>query len=164
PALVATLEPGPYTVIVSGADGGTGTGVVGVFELDHPESPLVNISTRAQVTGSDVMIAGFVVQGGGPRKVAVTVAGPSLGPAGIANPLANPTLTLVRQSDGTVITANDDWQSGATAAQLLAAHFAPADPAEPGVLLLLDPGAYTAIVQGVGGTTGVAVVGVFAVP
>jgi alpha-tubulin suppressor-like RCC1 family protein len=165
PAIVATLAPGAYTAIVSGADGGTGSGVVGIFELDHPEAPLINISTRAQVlTGNDVMIAGFVVQGASPQKVAVTVAGPSLRSAGITDALGDPMLTLVRQSDGAVIASNDNWQAGATAPQLQAAGFAPASALEPGVLLSLDPGAYTVIVQGVSNTTGVAVVGVFAVP
>ena len=165
PAIVATLAPGAYTAIVSGADGGTGTGVVGIFELDHPEAPLINISTRAQVlTGEDVMIAGFVVQGTAPQNVAVTVAGPSLGSAGITNALGDPMLTLVRQSDGAVIASNDNWEAGGTAGQLQAAGFAPASSLEPGVLLSLVPGAYTVVVQGAGNTTGVAVVGVFAVP
>ena len=73
-------------------------------------------------------------------------------------------LTVVRQSDGAVIASNDNWGDSATAADLQAAGFAPASPLEPGVLLSLDPGAYTVIVQGVGNTTGVAVVGVFAAP
>ena len=39
-------------------------GIVAVYEVDRPEVPLINISTRGQVlTGNDVMIAGFVVQG-----------------------------------------------------------------------------------------------------
>jgi hypothetical protein len=104
------------------------------------------------------------VQGASPQKVAVTVAGPSLRSAGITNALGDPMLTLVRQSDGAVIASNDNWQAGATAPQLQAAGFAPASALEPGVLLSLDPGAYTVIVQGVSNTTGVAVVGVFAVP
>ncbi|HET7379961.1 MAG TPA: hypothetical protein VFJ24_07970, partial [Gaiellales bacterium] len=164
-AIVATLAPGAYTAIVSGSDGGTGIGVVGVFELDHPETPLVNISTRAhtQLIQSDVLIAGFVVQGASPQQVAVTVAGPSLRAAGITNALANPMLVVARP-DGALIALNDDWQSDAAAAQLQAAGFAPADPAEPGVPLTLDPGPYTAIVRSTDGTTGVAVVGVFAVP
>jgi len=164
-AILARLAPGAYTAVVSGAGGATGVSVVAVYEIDRPETPLINISTRAQVlTGNDVVIAGFVVQGGAPQKVAITVAGPSLGSAGIINPLADPMLTVVRQSDGAIIASNDNWADGATAADLQAAGFAPASPLEPGLLLSLDPGAYTAIVQGVGNTTGVAVVGVFAAP
>jgi len=163
--LAVTLPPGAYTAIVQGVGGGVGVSVIGVFEVDHPETALVNISTRGLVqTGGNVMIAGFIVSGTGSQKVAVTATGPSLVPFGIPNPLANPTLTIVRSSDQAVIATNDDWQTDANAAQLQASGFAPTDPREAGLLLTLPPGAYTAIVRGAGGTTGVSVAGVFAVP
>jgi hypothetical protein len=95
--------------------------------------------------------------------VVINVAGPSLNPFGLVG-LANPTLTLVRQSDNTIIATNDDWQTQANAAdngELLASGFHPNDPAEPAIIATLQPGAYTAIVQGVGGGTGVGLVGVF---
>jgi hypothetical protein len=34
-AVIATLEPGAYTAIVEGADGGSGIGLVEVFDLDQ---------------------------------------------------------------------------------------------------------------------------------
>jgi hypothetical protein len=163
--LVATLPPGAYTVIVQGAGGGVGVSVIGVFEVDHPEVPLINISTRGLVlTGDNVMIAGLIVQGSGPQTVVITATGPSLVPFGITNPLADPTLTLVRQSDHAVIGTNDNWQSAPNAAAITASGFAPTDPHESAMLVTLDPGAYTAIVQGAGGATGVSVVGVFTLP
>ena len=73
----------------------------------------------------------------------------------------NPAIQLVRQSDQAVIATNDDWQSDPNAAQLQAKGFAPADAREPGLLLTLPPGAYTAVVSGVNNTTGTAVIGVF---
>jgi YVTN family beta-propeller protein len=168
PAIIATLPPGAYTAIVSGVGNTTGVGLVGVFEVDHPEIPLANISTRGQVlTNNDVMIAGFIVQGENAKTVVINVAGPSLVPFGITNALANPTLTIVRSSDQSIIAGNDDWQAQtnpADVAAILATGFQPNDPREPAVILTLQPGAYTAIVQGVGGTTGVGLVGVFAVP
>ncbi|QJR16128.1 InlB B-repeat-containing protein [Usitatibacter palustris] len=165
PAIIATLAPGAYTAIVQGA-GGTGVGLVGVYEVDHPEVPLINISTRGQVlTGNDVMIAGLIVYGDNTQQVVITVAGPSLVNAGIPNALANPVLTIVRSSDGAVIASNDNWQSQANPAHVAAiqaAGFAPAHVLEPAVILTLPPGAYTAIVQGSGGT-GVGLVGVYKV-
>ena len=161
--LYVTLPAGAYTVIVSGVGNTTGVAVVGVFEVDHPEIPLVNISTRGKVlTGNNVMIGGFIIDGSSPKTVAVTATGPSLAAFGVTNPLANPTLTIVRSSDQSVVATNDDWQSDPNAAQLQASGFAPSDSRESGLLLTLPPGAYTAIVSGVGGTTGTAVVGVFA--
>ncbi|QJR16525.1 hypothetical protein [Usitatibacter palustris] len=169
PAIIATLPSGAYTAIVEGVGGATGTALVGVYEVDHPELPLINISTRAQVlTGNDVLIAGFIVQGDYPsrKQVIVTAAGPSLADAGIANPLSNPMITVVRQSDGVVIASNDDWQNQhpGIVSSIRGSIFAPAHPQESGVNLFLDPGAYTVIVQGAGGRVGVGLVAVYAGP
>jgi len=162
-AILADLAPGAYTAIVEGV-GGTGVAVVGIYEVNNPQTPLINISTRGRVlTGNDVMIGGFVIGGSNPQTVAIVATGPSLAAFGIASPLANPKVTVVRSSDQSVVATNDDWQAGTDAAQLQAAGFAPSNPLEAGLLLTLPPGAYTAIVEGVGGTTGVAVVGVYAV-
>ena len=131
-----------------------------------PTNPprLANISTRMQVlTGNDVMIGGFVIGGSANKTVAIVATGPSLGAFGIANPLANPTLTLVRSSDQTVIATNDDWQSAANSAQLQSAGFAPSNALESAILINLPPGAYTAIVSGVGNGTGVGLVAVYEV-
>ena len=116
------------------------------------------------LTGNDVMIGGFVIQGSGPQQVAIVATGPSLAAFGITNPLANPTLTLVRSSDQTVVATNDDWQSASNASQLQAAGFAPSNALESAILITLQPGAYTAIVSGAGGGTGVSVVAVYTVP
>ena len=165
PGLYVNLPPGAYTAIVSGVGGTVGVSVVGVFEVDHPEVPLTNISTRGFVqTGGNVMIGGFVVQGTTPKTLAITATGPSLANFGITNGLANPTLTVVRSSDQSVVATNDNWQSDPNAAQLQASGFAPSNPFEPGMLLTLAPGAYTAIVSGSGGSTGTSVIGVFATP
>jgi len=164
-AILMTLPPGAYTAIASGAGGTTGVTVVAVYEVDHPERPLVNLSTRARVqTGEDVMIGGLVIQGSTPRTVAIVATGPSLAAHGVTGVLANPTLSLVRSSDQAVIASNDDWQSAPNAAQLQASGFAPPDARESAILATLPPGAYTAIVSGVGGATGVSVVGVYVVP
>ena len=163
-AILADLPPGAYTAIVSGVSSGTGVAVVGVYEVDHPEIPLINISTRGKVlTGNDVMIGGFVIQGSGSQTLAIVATGPSLGQFGIANPLANPKITLVRSSDQQVLATNDDWQSDPNASQLTSAGFAPSNPLEAALYVTLPPGAYTVIVEGVGGGTGVAVIGVYKV-
>jgi len=117
------------------------------------------------LTGSDVMIAGFVIQGSTPKTVVVNVAGPSLTAFFPANTLlANPKLTLVRSSDSTILATNDDWGQASNAAEIQASGLAPNNAAEPAIMMTLPPGAYTAIVEGVNGGTGKAVVGVFAAP
>jgi hypothetical protein len=114
-AILVDLPPGAYTAIVSGVGNGTGVAVIGVYEVDHPETPLINISTRGRVlTGNDVMIGGFIIDGSGPQRVAIVATGPSLAQYGIASPLADPTLALVRSSDQAVLATNDDWQTPRT--------------------------------------------------
>jgi len=160
-ALLVTLNPGPYTAIVTGTGGATGVGIVEVFEVDQPAVPLVNLSTRGLVlTGDNVMIGGFIVTGSGPRKVLVTARGPSLAALGVPGTLANPLLQLY--SGQTVIASNDDWGSNANASEIQASGVAPTNPQESALLVTLNPGAYTAIVSGVGGATGIGIVEVFA--
>src|SRR5258706_13115272 len=113
------------------------------------------------LTGNDVMIGGFIVGGSAPKRLAIVATGPSLTQYGVANALANPTLSLVRQSDQAVIATNDDWQSAANAAQLITAGFAPGNPLESAILITLPPGAYTAILSGKNGGTGVGIIGVY---
>jgi len=142
----------------------TVVGLVDVYEIDRPDLPLINISTRGKVqTGFDVMIGGFVVTGTGSQTVVIRAIGPSLANYGVAGALPNPTMQLVRISDSAVIATNDDWQGGPNAGQIQAAGFAPTNPLESAIMVTLSPGAYTAIVSGVNGGVGVGLVEVYAV-
>jgi fibronectin-binding autotransporter adhesin len=164
-AILVTLAPGPYTAIVSGLGGLTGIGIVEVFEVDTPQSPLANISVRGRVgVGDQVIIVGFIIHGTGPQQVAVRARGPSLTSFGVPGVLANPAMILVRSSDQAVIGVNDNWGDATNAAALTASGFAPSDPNEAALLVTLAPGAYTVVVSGVGSSTGVAIVEVFAAP
>jgi hypothetical protein len=163
-AIYVTLNPGAYTAIVTGVSGSTGVGLVEVYEVDKPEIPLINISTRGRVgSGDEVMIGGFVIQGNHPQTLVVRGIGPSLASYGVQGVLANPSLQLVRMSDQTLIATNDDWQSAANSGTLSASGFAPSDRLEAAIYITLDPGAYTAILTGANGGTGVGLVEVYAV-
>jgi len=163
-AILADLPPGAYTAILQGANQGTGVAVLGIYEVDQLNTPLTNIAARGLVSaGEQVMIGGFVIQGTNPQTVAVVATGPSLTAYGIANPLPNPVLTIVRQSDQSVVATNDNWMDAPNAALLEGKGFAPPHANEAAVLMTLPPGAYTAIVSGVGAGTGVSVIGVYAV-
>jgi len=106
------------------------------------------------------MIGGFIIQGDAPQTVIIRARGPSLVPFGIANALMDPVLQLLNGQ--TLVETNDDWQAGPAAATIQAAGFAPGDPRESVIRITLPPGAYTAIVTGKNGTTGVGIVEVFA--
>jgi len=126
---------------------------------------MVNISTRGKVgTGSEVMIAGFVIEGG-PRRVLIRGVGPTLGGLGVPGALANPFLTLLRGQ--MTIATNDDWGQSANATAIRTAAAAPGafvlDNASRDAAMLIDleAGAYTAQVSRVNDTTGVALVEVY---
>jgi hypothetical protein len=160
------VNPGvPYTAIVTGVGGTTGVALVEVFEADHPEIPLLNISTRARVlTGDNVLIGGFIIQGSGPQQVLITARGPSLGqpPFNVPGTLADPTLDLYQQGTINPIESNDNWVDSPNAAAIQATGNAPSNPLESAIIRTLQPGAYSAIVRGKNGGTGVGLVEVYA--
>ena len=95
--------------------------MIEVYDLSQAvASKLGNISTRAFVnTGSDIVIAGFILGNTTNDKIVVRGIGPSLTDFGVPNALANPTLEL-RNSNGVLLMANNDWQDNAAqAAELL---------------------------------------------
>jgi CSLREA domain-containing protein len=162
-AILISLAPGAYTAIVSGVNNGTGIGLIEVFDLDtNPVSKLGNISTRDLVeTGDSVLIGGFIISGAVSDKVVVRAIGPSLAspPFSIANALQNPMVSLF-DGNGNKFASNDDWRSDQQA-EIIATGLQPSNDAESAIVTTLIPGNYTAIVQGVNGTTGVALVEVY---
>ncbi len=120
-------------------------------------STLSNISTRGQVqTGQSVMIGGFVIGGTTSKTVLIRARGPSLTPFGVVGALANPTVSLY--SGSTPLATNDNWGSAANAAAITATGLAPTNSFDSAILTTLPPGSYTAIVSGVGSTTGLGIV------
>jgi glucose/arabinose dehydrogenase len=164
-AIVATLQPGNYTAIMSGANGATGIGVVELYDLDQPAPANPgNIATRGFVeAGDNVMIGGFIVGGSQNRTVLARAIGPSLTPLGVANALQDPILEL-HNSSGTTLATNDSWKSDQQT-QITATGLAPSDDREAAILSSpLTPGNYTAVVRGSGNTTGVALVEIYQLP
>jgi uncharacterized protein GlcG (DUF336 family) len=164
-AVVRTLEPGAYTASVTGLQNGTGVGLLEIYDADNASpSRLANISSRGFVgRDAQVMIGGFIVSGNsGSAGVVVRALGPSLAAHGIAQPLADPVLEL-RDSHGVLLGANDSWAE-AQAGEIAQSGFAPAHPAEAALLVAPAPGAYTAVLQGSGGGTGVALLEVYRLP
>lgn len=163
--IVATLVPGAYTALLTGKGGTTGVGTVEVYDVNlAADSELANISTRGFVqTGSNVMIAGFSLGGsGGNTDIAVRGLGPSLTSSGLSNVLADPTLAL-HNANGTIMVTNDDWLTDpVSSAKLILQGLALPNAKESGIYeSLAPPGQFTAILSGVGGGTGIAVVEVY---
>jgi hypothetical protein len=167
-AIDATLAPGAYTAIVSGNGGTLGVALFEIYDLSPAaDSKLANISTRAFVdTGNNIVIAGFIVGGSPPQaddKIILRGIGPSLTALGVPNALADPKLEL-RNANGGLMIANNDWQddpTGLTVLELTAAGLAPTNPLESGIVAVLPPGLYTALLSGVNNGTGVGLVEVY---
>ena len=116
-------------------------------------SPLVNLATRGMIgTGESTLIGGFVVRGSQPVQVLVRALGPSLTAFGV-NAAVNDT-TIEVYSGQTLLTSNDDWKSSQQAA-ITATGYAPMNDKESAALLTVNPGAYTMIVRGKNGATGI---------
>jgi hypothetical protein len=168
-AIIWTLAPGQgYTAVVRGKNGETGIGVVEAFDLEQGTvSRLADISTRGFVdVDNNVMIAGLIAgpDNGTSLRILVRVLGPTLSDFGVPGVLANPTVDLVNSS-GTVIRSNNNWKDDPQQrAQIEAAGLAPDHDEEAALVETVAPGAYTAIVRGSGGTTGVGLVEVYHIP
>lgn len=125
---------------------------------------LSNLSTRAQVgSGANVMITGFVVQDGAPKRVLIRAVGARLAsaPFSVTGALTNPQLHLYNAA-GTLVLANDNWVSDDLATMNSVGAFALANnSADSALVASLSPGAYTAQVSGVNNATGVAILEIY---
>ena len=118
-----------------------------------PTAILANISTRAAVqTGDNVTIGGFIIQGVIPKKVALRALGPSLGSTGLSGVLKDPYLQLINSS-GAIIASNDGWN--VPGEELSAYHLDPKNAREAAFVTTLPPGTYSAVLSGVGESSGV---------
>ena len=172
-ALVSSLEPGAYTIQVSGVGNTTGTAIVEVYDLDVADankSRLVNLATRALVQASaGPLISGFVVQGAVAKAVLIRATGPALAAFGVTGTLALPKLTLF-DDQGKPIIENTGWESSGISDQIIAASQSVGafgltrGTADSVILAVLPPGAYTAQVIGADGGSGVTLVEVYELP
>jgi hypothetical protein len=159
---------GPTTADINGT--GSGVTLVEVYDAQAASpSRLTNVSARNQVgTGANILISGFVVEGGAARTLLIRGIGPALFDVfGVGGVLADPVLeihTTVNNQD-TIVASNDNWNAA------LSPHFASvgayafnANSKDAALLVTLAPGVYTAQVAGANSGTGDGVVEVYEVP
>ena len=182
-AILITLNPGAYTVHLSGASGTAGIGLIEVFEADESDlSQLVNLSTRARTQiGDGVMIGGFIIDGTQTKTILVRGRGPSMSsaPFFVTGVLNDPVLKVF--AGQSIIAENNNWQdapscggfSCGTAAQIAALGMDPCRPnpgqpsapagceLESAILITLSPGAYTAHLSSASGLSGIGLVEIF---
>ena len=176
-ALLVDLEPGSYTAECKGKGAATGIALVEVYDVSGASSQLVNVSNRGYVgSGNNVMVPGLVVDGSVSKTYLIRGVGPGLSQFGVGGVLEDPKITLHRITDGTatVVATSDNWsdlpanKSAVLAAGQTVKAFAmtsnEADSKDAALVVTLAPGLYTVTCEGVGGSSGVAIVEVYEVP
>jgi len=152
--LTATLTGGPGGAILGARVSG------GTFS----DGTLRNLSTRGQVgTGSNIMIAGFVVGGAVPKQLLLRAIGPTLTQFSVSGALTSTQLSLFNSGGGLVV-SNQGWSTGNATAAIMnsAGAFAlPTGSGDSALVATLAPGSYTAQMSGVSGLTGVGLVEIY---
>ena len=180
-ALLLTLAPGTYTAVVAGGEARGGTALVEVYDAEPATTGrrLVNIATRGRVDGeTEVLIAGLVITGPGPRTYLIRGVGPTLlrAPFNLAEALRDPQLELYRGE--TLLRENDDWDTPANgmvalrAAAAATGAFALVETRDNvlrtgldgAMLVTLAPGEYTAKLSGFRGDAGIGLIEVYELP
>ncbi|HYJ03494.1 MAG TPA: kelch repeat-containing protein [Chthoniobacterales bacterium] len=149
------LHNGPL-LLAGGANGNQPLASAELYRRLFP-SPL-NISTRLHVqTGDKVLIGGFIIDGTDPKTLIVRGMGPSLPVPGA---LADPTIE-VHGPAGQLVATNDNWRDAATSQQISESGLAPTNDAESALWGVINPGAYTVVLEGKDGENGVGSVEVY---
>ena len=172
-AVLETLTGNLYTAHVSGAAGAVGVALAEAYDaaLEDRTCRLSALSVRSQVgAGESALIAGFVIAGDAPRKVIVRVVGPGLA-GSVATALPDPRLQVWKLDPATGAWSqagiNDDWDGTpemAAVFQSAGMGALTAGSKDAALVLTLEPGIYTAQIEGTAGTTGVALVEIYEAP
>lgn len=164
-ANAGALSDGTYTVVVKNS---TDIAAAASAMLTvHTDARLTNISTRGHVgANDDQLIVGFVIRGQGSKQILMRAVGPTLKTNfGLTDALATPKLTLIGYSHGKLVTdSNSGWANATAVAQAstqVGAFPLVAGSADAALLETADSGAFTGLVTGLNGSTGIALAEVY---
>ncbi len=164
-ANATAAQAGRYTVEVSNATGRVISSASEVTVESPPAPPrIVNLSIRTPAgTGSNTLIVGLGIGGGGApggKSILLRGVGPSLAAFGVNGALADPVLTLFR--DTAVIDQNDDWNGTFNVASVGAFALSGAAPRDAALHIpTLASGAYTIQITGKNNATGIALAEIY---
>lgn len=168
--ILTTLEPGLYTVVLSGVDRGNGLGLIEGFDASSKsiETRLANISTRVRAsTGQEVAISGFVITGQDPKRVLIRALGPELLKRNVSGVLSDPQMSLYRGQDR--IAMNNDWEDEngfliTASSEEVNTSILDERSLDSAMVRELEPGLYTVIVSDVNSDTGIVLIEVHELP
>ncbi len=167
-AASVALPAGDQSMRISGVGAGTGLVLAEVYDAT-PDAAytattprLINLSLLKDSAGG--ITVGFVVAGGGEKRVLVRAVGPTLSALGVAGAAADPRLILY--AGERQIGANDTWGGGADLATTFAragAFELPPSSRDAALVASLPAGNYTVRVE-TGDSTGTVLVEVYELP
>ncbi len=135
-------------------------GIQTLYDVPVTNARFANLSTRGFTgTGDSVLIGGLVVEGSVSKRFYVRVLGPSLTGFGVVGALSDPTIELFGQG-GNLLARNDNWKD-TQEAEIRQTGFPPFDDRDCGLIATLPAGAFTGIVSGKNGATGVSIIEVY---
>jgi len=129
------------TLTITIAPAGSGSGTSTANTADR----LLNLSSRADLPGSQVLIAGFVISGTSSKTVLIRAVGPGLGSFGVNGIMATPELQLI-SSSGALISQNNGWASSSSLSAVftqVGAFALPSASLDAAMVATLAPGSYT---------------------
>ncbi len=126
----------------------------------------LDVSVLKQIESTESLTVGFNLAGSTSRTVLIRAVGPALAAFGVGGTMPDPQLDLY--SGATVLASNDNWGGDpqVNAAFTSVGAFGFSNPASKDAVIIatLAPGNYTAVVKGVNGSSGIAIVEVYDVP
>lgn len=149
--LLRSVEPSPYTVLVTDTQGRTGEVLIEAYDADALSAAgrLTNLSTRTEVGGAaGILTAGFVVAGTGELTLLIRGVGPTLTDFGVSGAVGDPTLVVISGTTQARVGNNDDWGSDnagniRTTASAVGAFALVEGSRDAALLITLPPGPYT---------------------
>jgi len=142
-----------------------------VYDMGNgSDQRLNNLSARNYAgSGSDALIVGFTVEGEGTKRLLIRGIGPGLAQFGVTGTISDPKIEIHSSvnSVDTVLASNDSWQDDSKTAAAFTqtgAFGLPSGSKDAAMVVELPAGSYTAVVSGVNGSSGTALVEVYELP
>ncbi len=158
---VNAADAGTYTVRVTNAAGSV-TSLGGTLTLNANASRPANISVRTNVATGAIVTPGFVIQGGGTKRVLIRAVGPGLAQFGLGGVMADPKFTVFQGQ--TQIATNDDWSAANIGQAFTATGAFPITAGSKDAALVTDLAAgkdYTVQVTNATGAGGIVIIEVY---
>lgn len=162
-----TSISGANSVKLSGVGDTIGNGLIELYEGTAESTGfLVNLSSRALILPNDFLIGGFTLTGATSRTVLVRAIGPGLEGKLIEGDawFQDPRLTL-RSTKDVLIAQNDNWGGSDILKEAFSAtgafQLTNGASKDAAILVTLEPGSYTAVINGPTGHTGIALLEVY---